>query len=194
VPHEVHSNVETFWDIGVGDSTAIIFAQRCGREIHIIDYYEAQGEGLQHYLSVIRSKAEANGWNYGDHYAPHDIEVREFSSGARTRLQIARDLGLKFQIVPNIPIIDGIELARGLFPRLWIDSVKCKHLIKAIENYQKSYNEKYNVYSDKPLHDWSSHAADSFRYMAVQYSRESSSTGRMTPEDAAAMEARYRIR
>lgn len=193
VPHEPHSLVDTFWDIGVGDSTAILFVQRCGREIHIIDCYEAQGEGLQHYISIIKSKADANGWNYGEHYAPHDIEVREFSSGARTRLQLAREMGLKFNIVPNIPIIDGIELGRGLFPRLWIDQKNCKHFLKAIENYQKSYNEKYNVYSDRPLHDWSSHVADAFRYMAVQYSREHAS-GRMTPEDAAAMEARYRIR
>jgi hypothetical protein len=191
VPPDPHAPIDTFWDIGVGDSTTIIFAQRCGQEIHIVDCYENHGEGLAHYVNIVQQKASMYGWSYGGHYAPHDIQVREFTQGARSRLMIAKELGIPFQIVPNLPIIDGIEMVRGLFPRLWIDSVKCKRLVKALENYHKSYNEAMNVYSERPVHDWSSHWADAARYMAVQYSK-SSQAGRMTESEALAMERKYR--
>jgi hypothetical protein len=191
VPPDPHASVDTFWDIGVGDSTTIIFVQRCGQEIHIVDCYENHGEGLGHYVNIIQQKASMYGWSYGGHYAPHDIQVREFTQGARSRLIIAKELGIPFQIVPNIPIIDGIELTRGLFPRLWIDGGKCKRLVKALENYHKSYNEAMNVYSERPVHDWSSHWADAARYMAVQYSK-SAQASRMTEAEALAMERKYR--
>ncbi len=123
---------------------------------------------------------------YGEHYAPHDIKVRELGSGAQTRLQIAKDLGISFKIVPNVSIQEGIELARGVFPRIWIDSGKCSYLIKALENYHKNYNERLNVYSDKPVHDWSSHASDAFRYLAVMHNK--SRKGSMSEEEAQVME------
>jgi len=157
VPYDPSVPVDTHWDLGVDDSTAIIFHQSCGNEIHIIDTYEAHGEGLQHYARVLKQKAEENCWVYGAHYGPHDLRVRELGSGARSRLEIARDLGINFEIVPNIQISDGIEHGRNLWPRLWIDRKKCLRFIKAAENYHRQYNEKLNVYSERPLHDWSSH-------------------------------------
>ncbi len=171
IPMNPMSNVDTFWDIGVGDETAILFTQNVGQQIHVIDIYRNQGEGLNHYAKVLKDKADENSWIYNEHWAPHDIQVRELGSGAQTRLDIAKQLGIPFMITPNLPIAEGIELGRGIFPRLWIDTDKCKFFIKALENYHKTYNEKLNVYSDKPCHDWSSHIADAYRYMAIIQSR-----------------------
>lgn len=167
VPYDPYARVDTFWDLGVGDSTAIIFAQKVGNEIHIVDHYEMHGEGLDHYAKIIRERP----YNYGTHYAPHDIRVRELTAGARTRLEIARDLGLNFDIVPDLSIYEGIELTRSLIHRMWFDEKKCKYLIKCVLNYVKRYNEQYNVYSDQPLHNWASHSADAFRMMGCIYSQ-----------------------
>lgn len=166
VPYDSQTEVHTAWDLGIGDSTSIIFYQLCGQEIHIIDTYENQGEGLAHYAGIIKSKP----YNFGNHFAPHDIEVRELGSG-RSRLEIARELGISFQIIPNLRLEDGVESARGLFPRLWIDESRNIHFLKCLTNYRKEFNEKYNVYSTRPVHDWSSHFADAFRYMALSISR-----------------------
>jgi len=189
VPYDPYAFVDTFWDIGVADSTSIIFAQAIGQEIHIIDYYQAEGEGLNHYAAVLRKKAEENLWQYGTHWAPHDIQVRELSSGAKTRLQMAKQLGIDFSIVPNISIQEGIEMTRGMWHKFWIDSKKCKFLLKCAENYHKSYNERLNVYSDKPVHDWSSHCADALRYLAV--AQNAAKRDRMTEEQANNLERTY---
>lgn len=192
VTFDPHAPVNTYWDLGVGDETVILFAQNIGQQIHLIDMYRNQGEGLNHYARILQEKAEANEWTYGEHCAPHDIQVRELGSGAQTRLDIARDLGINFLIVPNLPISEGIELARGLFSRLWIDSNKCAFFIKSAENYHKHYNEKLNVYSDKPVHDWSSHTMDAFRMLAIMQNKMRS--GRMTEDEADELERRYRKR
>jgi hypothetical protein len=192
VPADPHVPVDTYWDLGVSDETVILFTQTCGQEVHIIDMYRNQGEGLNHYARVLKEKAAENEWNYGDHYAPHDIQVRELGSGAQTRLEIAKNLGIPFQIVPNLPLSEGIELARGIFPRLWIDSKKCAFFVKAAENYHKHYNEKLNVYSDRPVHDWSSHTMDAFRYMAIMQNKRRNKG--MTEADAERMQAVYQIR
>jgi len=192
IPYDPHSNVFSYWDLGVSDETVILLVQNTGNQIHIINMYRNQGEGLNHYARWLQIESEKWGYTYGGHYAPHDIQVRELGSGAQTRLQIAKDLGIKFDIVPNISIQEGIELGRGVFPRLWIDSDKCKYLIKALENYHKNFNERLNVYGDKPVHDWSSHCADAFRYMAV--SQNKLRKGRMTSDEADLLERTYSFR
>lgn len=192
VPTDPHAPVDTYWDLGVSDETVILFCQNIGQQIHIIDIYRNQGEGLSHYAKVLQDKANKENWVYGDHYAPHDIQVRELGSGAQTRLQMAKDLGIPFKIVPNIPIAEGIELARGIFPRLWIDQKRCNFFLRAIENYHKAYNERLGVYSDKPTHDWSSHLADAFRYMAIMQNKRRKSG--MSEEDANEMEKLYKVR
>lgn len=167
VPYDPYARVDTFWDLGIGDSTAIIFAQVVQSEIHIIDYYENNGLGLDHYARVLEEKK----YTYGHHYAPHDIKVRELSVGARTRMDIASDLGIRFQVVPNLNIFEGIELTRSIFKKLWFDQKNCNRLLKCLENYCKTYNENYNVYSDVPLHNFASHAADAFRMLGITYSQ-----------------------
>lgn len=189
LPVEPNTSIDTYWDLGVSDETVILFAQNVGNQINIINMYRNQGEGLQHYAKVLQTAAERHDYVYGTHFAPHDIQVRELGSGAQTRREIAKDLGINFTVVPNIPIQEGIELVRGIFPRLWIDSDKCNFLIKAVENYHRGYNEKLNVYSDKPVHDWSSHAADALRYLAVSQNKKR--RGRMTEDDANKLESMY---
>lgn len=162
VPHAPELPVETWWDLGVSDSTAIIFTQTLGREIRVIDYYEAQGEGLPHYAKVLDGK----GYNYKSHNAPHDIQVRELGSG-RSRIETAASLGIRFNVVANIPLHDGINAARLLLSRCYIDTEQCRPLIEALQNYRWDYNEKLGEFKSRPLHDWASHACDAFRYLAV---------------------------
>lgn len=189
VPYDPYTKVDTHWDLGVSDSTAIIFTQTVGQEIHIIDFYTNEGEGLDHYAKLLEKKAHEGLWQYGTHWAPHDIQVRELGHGARTRLQMARELGLDFAIVPNLSIHEGIEMARSMFHKLWIDQSKCKYLLKCLENYHRTYNERLNVFSDKPCHDWSSHAMDAFRYLGVVQNKNRRTA--MTEEQANELERLY---
>lgn len=156
--------VHTAWDIGFGDSTAIIFYQLAGQEVHIIDYYENHGEGLPHYATVLKDKP----YIYGDHFAPHDIDSHSFSSGLSAR-EVASGLGISFITLPTLKlrIEDGIEAVRGLFPRFWFDETKCKQLIKCLENYRKEFDENMETYKNRPRHDKYSHGADAFRYASI---------------------------
>jgi hypothetical protein len=158
VTYEVGLPVHTRWDLGVGDATAIWCWQDVGRERRFVDYYEASGEGLPHYVAWLQGR----GYVYGRHYAPHDIAVREFSSGV-SRQDTARNLGIRFDVVPQHSIEDGIEAVRQELPRCWFDKDKCKQGIAALRAYHKVYDEARQVFRDRPEHDWSSHAADAFR-------------------------------
>ena len=164
VPHNSGVSVSTFWDLGIDDSTTIWFLQTVGQELHLIDYYENSGEGLPHYAQVVHGK----GYTYQNHYAPHDIEVRELGSG-KSRMEIARSLGINFKLCPNLPIDDGIEAARTIFSRCWFDQTKCDRGIQALKNYKKDWDEKNKTFRNNPKHDWSSHGADAFRYLAIGY-------------------------
>ena len=162
VPYEEGIGVETWWDLGVGDSTAIWFTQSVGREIRVIDYLEASGEGFPFYAKALQNKP----YVYSTHHAPHDIEVRELGNG-RSRRETALSLGINFQVVPNLPIDDGIEAARTLLSRCWFDREKCERGLSALASYHKAYDDKLKDWKSYPMHDWSSHAADAFRYLAV---------------------------
>lgn len=162
VPYERSALVNTYWDLGVGDSTSIWFEQRIGREVRLIDYYEASGEGLDHYVSILKAK----GYNYGRHVAPHDIEVRELGSG-RSRLETAANLGIRFDIAPKLSLEDGINAGRMFMSQCWFDAVKCDAGLEALMHYRRDFNDKMNEFKATPVHDWSSHAADAYRYLAL---------------------------
>lgn len=153
VPYEVGFPVHTAWDLGMSDSTVIIFFQTIGQSIRIIDYYENADRGLEHYISLVKNKE----YIYGKHIAPHDIAVRELGTGM-SRLEKSRSLGVSFVTAPNLPIIDGIEAVRSSLSKIWIDEKKCKKLIDAIDNYRKEWDSKKKVYRDHPRHDQYSHA------------------------------------
>jgi phage terminase large subunit len=163
VPYDPVLPVDTTWDLGVGDATAIWFTQSLrSAEVRLIDYYEASGEGLPHYAKVLRERPYA----YGTHTAPFDIEVKELGSG-RTRLETARTLGIPFKIAPKLDLEDGIHAARVLFPRCWFDATKCQVGVEALAHYRRSYNTRLNEFTATPVHDIYSHGADAFRYLAV---------------------------
>ena len=162
VPHDPAVRVETWWDLGIGDATAIWFAQRVGREIHLIDYYEASGEGLAHYAKVLEDK----GYLYSDHCLPHDVQAKELGTG-KTREETLKTLGIKATVIPIHRVEDGIEAARNLIPQCWLDAKKCARGIEALKQYRKEFDEARKVFKTKPLHDWTSHPADAFRYGAM---------------------------
>jgi hypothetical protein len=157
--------VHTAWDLGISDSMSIWFFQVVGREIRVIDYYEAAGYGLEHYVGVLQSK----GYTYGQHFGPHDIEVREIGTG-KSRKEVAAGLGINFDVLPNLPLKDGIDAARMTVPRCVFDAKKTAVGLDALRQYREKIDEKRGI-SLGPLHDWSSHAADSFRYLALSLGR-----------------------
>lgn len=170
VPYETRSPVHTAFDIGYHDATSIVFWQEIGGELRIIDFYENQGEGPEHYVKLIKNKP----YLYGSHYVPHDAGAGSAQTG-RTYQDIMWELGLKTVLLDReIDKQVGIEAVRAMLSIVFIDEKKCSHLIKCLENYHKKYNEKNESYSDTPVHDWASHAADSARYMAnarIQFGR-----------------------
>jgi hypothetical protein len=162
VPWEPAFKVLTAWDLGVRDSTSIIFFQIIGHTIRIIDCYEKSKEGLEHYVKVLESKP----YSYSKHIFPHDIRVMELGSGI-TRIEKLRQLGIKATVAEDVPLIDGIEAVRSTFNKVWIDQFKCSPLIKALENYRQEFDAKRKVYKSQPLHDINSHFADAMRYLCV---------------------------
>jgi hypothetical protein len=156
--------VHTAWDLGIGDSTAIWFIQPIGRELRVIDYYEASGVGLPHYAEVLQNR----GYSYGKHYLPHDVTVRELGSG-RSREETLRELGIKPEVVPRQEVDDGINAVRRILPMCWFDREKCGPGIEALRQYRTEFDERRKVFKSRPLHDWTSHAADAFRYFAVAW-------------------------
>lgn len=168
VPYEESIGVETWWDIGVGDSTAIWFTQTVHKEVRVIDYLEATGEALSYYAKELQAKP----YVYSAHHGPHDLQVKEWAQGGadgkpRSRIEVAKSLGIAFQIVPNLSIDDGINAARSFIGACWFDAVKCERGLMALASYHKEYDTKLKMFKSYPHHDWSSHGSDGYRYLAV---------------------------
>ena len=163
VPHTSGAKVTTAWDIGYGDDTAIWFAQIIGAEPRIIDYYENRGVGIEHYAKILASKP----YIYHRHLLPHDGSKGEFISGSTIVASARSLLTGPVEVLPRISVDDGIQAARGLIDKCRFDEVRCTTGLEALRLYRRDYNEKRMAFSDKPLHDWTSHAADAFRYLAL---------------------------
>lgn len=161
VPYDPNVPVHVAWDLGISDSTSLVFAQVVGREIHIINHYENNGKSLLHYCDYIKS------FNYrlGDMLLPHDAFARELGTG-KTREELIRQNGLSIKRVPMISVEDGIEATKNLLLKSYFDIDNTKRLVECITNYRREYNRKMNTY-EKPLHDDFSHSCDSLRYLAV---------------------------
>ena len=153
---------ETWWDLGMNDSTVIVFVQRFKEEVRIIDCYENSGEGLDHYMNIIDSKP----YNYSKHIAPHDIRVRELGTN-KSRWETAKELGLEFDIAPKLSVEDGIEQSRRMLPKCWFHKSNCKKMVEALKSYCTRWDEKNNCFKNRPLHNWASHYADAFRYGSI---------------------------
>lgn len=167
--HPVHCG----WDIGVGDQTAIWFAQVVGDSVRLIDYYENTGEGFDHYFKVVMEKP----YTYGTMYMPHDVAKTEWGTGKSLVEMVTKSFAersVKVKVVPRMEIDEGITAARRMFPRLRIDLDRCgkkKYRGHSALDCLASYHKKWNVdkleYEDKPHHNWASHCADALRYLAL---------------------------
>lgn len=162
VPYDPMLSVSTFWDLGIGDSTAIWFAQRHGAEIRVIDYYENRSLGLDHYVGVLKSKP----YVYDPDWLPHDAQARELTSG-KSAQEIISQLGRKVNITPKLSLEEGINAARMVWPRCWFDETKTARGLECLQNYRRELNEKLGEFRSNPVHDWASHGADAYRYLAV---------------------------
>jgi len=152
-------DVETWWDLGMNDQTAIWFVQRYKKEIRLIDYYENTSHGLDHYADVLKNK----GFEYSTHIFPHDVKVRELGNYAKTRLEALLDLGIVGEVAPKLSIEDGIESVRRNLVNCWFDKDKCGTGIEYLKAYQKKWDDKAQVFKSKPQHSYASHCADAFR-------------------------------
>lgn len=175
VPFDPALQVDTFWDLGVSDATAIWFVQQTRLEVRIIDYLEITGEGLPEIIKALKTGHRAE-YSYREHNWPHDGNSRDLTSG-KERSTTARTLGLRPLIVhPKYDVADSIDAGRRLFARCWFDTERCTQYMKgdkgsrgieSLKNYQKKWDAKNKVYLDNPLHNWASHGADAWRLLAM---------------------------
>lgn len=162
IPYESSLPVITGWDLGVDDHTVVWFAQVLRNEIRVVDYYQNSDEGLPFYVQMLKDRAAAYGITYAQHYAPHDIALREWTSG-KSRLETARSLGINFTPIKKHSLEDGINHVRSMFNQCWFDWNRTEEGINALSCYRREFDEKNNTYKSTPLHDWASHPADAFR-------------------------------
>jgi hypothetical protein len=162
IPREELSRTFTAWDLGMGDSTSIWVAQLVGTEVRLLDYYENHGVGLDHYVKWIKD----NDYLKAEHILPHDVRVRELGTG-KSRMEMLEESGLEVKIAPRMGLDDGIQAVRRLLPRCWFNVPKVQIGLNCLRNYRRDYDEKRKIFFERPLHDWSSHGSDSFRYLAL---------------------------
>ncbi|MFG1340381.1 hypothetical protein [Xanthobacter autotrophicus] len=156
--------VHTAWDLGIGDSTAIWLWQAAPGGLRVIDFIESHGKPLSFYVGELQARGHA----YGIDFVPHDARARELGTG-RTRVETLLGLGRNPSVVPMHTLDDGINALRQMFPRMWFDATATRDGLEALRQYRTDFDEKLKVFRDKPRHDWTSHAADAARYMAMAF-------------------------
>lgn len=163
VPYDPALNVHDVWDLGKGPRMSVGMFQRFGRSLQMIDYHQGiESDGIPQVIAELKKRP----YVWGKHFAPHDVRATDLGTG-KSRLETAKALGWHFEVVPEIGVDNGISAGRLLFPRIWIDEVKCQQFIDAIGQYRQEWDEKRGMFRDLPLHDWTSHPADMYRYAAV---------------------------
>ena len=178
LPYDENAPTFTSWDIGISDDCVIWVFQTIGKEIRYIDYYENSGEALAHYVNWLKKTP----YIFERHYMPFDAAKREPGTG-KSFADIARDLGLKVEIVPyERNEMFGIDATRNAFSRMWFDQTKCEKGIKSLDAFRKEWNDKLGCYREKSLHDWASHAAKSLIY-GVQALSKSQGNTTLTAEE-----------
>ena len=158
--------VHTAWDLGMADSTVIWFLQELAPagEVRVIDVLKGEGVGLKWYARQLQERD----WLWGNHYLPHDAQVRELGSG-KSRIEVLAGYGIGATLCRKLPVEDGIQAVRSLLPKCWFDKERCATGIEALRMYRRDYDERREEYGVRPVHDWTSHFADAFRYFAVEH-------------------------
>lgn len=172
----------TAWDIGIGDSTAIwIFQALENGKYNFVHYYQNHGENLEHYCRYLDNFKAKHDIIWGRHIVPHDMKNDEFIAGI-SRVEAAQKLGYTVEVLPRIPIDEGINAVRSLLPFCSFDKINCAHGIKCLDFYRKKYNDMLKVYYDEPCHDQWSHGSDAFRYACTGIKMFGTSINSMTPD------------
>lgn len=166
VPHVPGIPVDTFWDIGMDDTTDIWFVQPRGGMFAVINFIEHNGEGLAYYARRLRDFQTEFDYEYGRHMFPHDMKVREWGPGM-SRVEQAAKYGIKAEVAPVVLKEDQIEASRAALPICIFDEEKCAEGIERLENYRKEWDERNGCYRNQPLHDWACNAADAFHVFAT---------------------------
>lgn len=180
VPHESGLPVDTWWDLGLRDKMAIWFVQNVGREIRLIYYWEGSDVSLTEALKMLTELKKEKGYHYRHHLAPHDMEVRELTTG-KSRWMVAKGLGYKFQVCPQVDQDDQIEAARNLLSICWFDAENCAEGIEHLDNFRKEWNESLGVYMEKYRHDEHSHGASAFMTGSVLNAKVTTGGARARP-------------
>lgn len=192
VPHDPSLPVFTAWDLGHSDDTSIWFFQVHWGEIRLIDHYRASGKDIHHYAEALLGrkihveergeKGEPRKWRYlaeipefahriayryGRHWGPHDARPKTLAGNGRSIVQQLNDYGIKMAIVPQLGLQDGIMAARATLPACWFDEERCSYGIESLKNYRREFDTEKKIFRDQPVHDWTSHAADAFRYLSL---------------------------
>lgn len=174
--------VHTFWDLGIGDAMSIWFAQFDSFGPRVVDYYEFNDTGLRHYIRILHNKTQEFGYEYGEHWAPHDIKARDPMTG-KTRRKTAGEMGIRFRTCKRMPLDDGIEEMRQFLEVAYFEIGRTDKGVKNLEDYAKEWNEKYATYLDRPASQWCNHGADAGRTMAYAWKHHFKAGGRMSAED-----------
>lgn len=164
VPYDPALKVDTAWDLGIDDYTAVWFFQQAGREVRAIDYFETRGEGLQ---AVVRQAIGGRPYVYGTHHLPHDVMVRELGAAGRSRFETLGGLGVSpINVGAAMDAEERINAARLMIPMTWFDAEKCAGGLERLKAYRKRWRRETRSYGG-PLHDEASHGADAFGEFAV---------------------------
>lgn len=185
IPVEKHLKVYTFWDLGISKGNAMVvwFVQAIGKEIRVINHYEAENEGMDHFIHIVDKFKRDYDIEYGGHYAPHDIGVRDLMT-KKSRQETAREMGIVFKMVARTTDLnESIEATRKLFARCWFAEGRTDLGVAALASYHREFNDKHQVFNDTPVHDWSSNSADAFRQMAQAWDDRLALTKRAEPSN-----------
>ena len=165
----------TAWDLGFNDSTSIWWFQVVYGEIRVLDHHSSNGQAVPFYTGLLAQKEDEFGYKYGYHYLPHDARAKTMASGGKSIIeQFATKIDIKhLKIVPNLSIQDGIQATRLALTRTWFDN-RCEEGIECLRQYQREWNDDKKCFNDRPKHDFTSHSADAFRYLAIVWKNEDS--------------------
>lgn len=167
VPHDPAATVSVYFDLGISDHMAMFACQVVGREVRVINYYEASGRGLDDFCDVIREWRNELNYSYERVVLPHDGKARSLETGKSRQQYMQENLRLPVDVLPRMSLADGINAVRLLLPRVWFDMHRCRRGIECLVNYQRKHDAKNKVYMNQPLHNWASHGADAFRTLAL---------------------------
>lgn len=162
VPVAPHVPVNTSWDLGLSDNTAIWWWQVLPGEIRLVDYYENNGEQITHYCDVVKNKP----YKYGRHWVPHDAAHKLLAAGGRSIVNQMHEAGVPASVIPSTSQMNSINATRMTLERCWFDETNCAKGIECLRQYQFEFDDDKKTFKDNPRHDWTSHGADAFEIIA----------------------------